>query len=139
MFKKILLPLDLTDKHEPVLNIAMELAKQSKGEILLLHVVEVIPGLLREEEQEFYTRLERAAQEHLRRFGQDLAQRQIPWRSEVVVGNRVRATADFASQQKVDLIIVLAPRLQPDHPAMGWGSLSWKVGLVAPCPVMLVK
>ncbi len=139
MFKKILLPLDLTDKHEPVLNIATELAKQSQGEVFLLHVVEVIPGLPREEEQEFYNRLERVARDHLGKFADVLAKRQIPWRSAVVVGNRVRATADYAAQNGVDLIIVLAPRLQADHPGTGWGSLSWKVGLIAPCPVLLVK
>ena len=44
MFKKILLPLDLTDRHAAALQLAAELARQGGGEVTLLHVVEVIPA-----------------------------------------------------------------------------------------------
>ena len=42
MFKKILVPVDLTDVHQPALDIAARLAKENDGEVTLLHVVEVI-------------------------------------------------------------------------------------------------
>jgi hypothetical protein len=61
VFKKILLPVDLTDKHLPALDVAADLAKQSGGEVLLLHVIEVISGLSMEEERDFYGRLEKRA------------------------------------------------------------------------------
>jgi nucleotide-binding universal stress UspA family protein len=69
MFKKILLPVDLTDKHGPALDLAADLAKQSGGGILLLHVIEVIAGLSMEEEKDFYGRLEKMARGHLKRLG----------------------------------------------------------------------
>jgi Universal stress protein family len=50
MFPKILWPVDLTDRHQQALDIAGELATQSRGAVTLLHVVEVVPGLSMEEE-----------------------------------------------------------------------------------------
>ena len=44
MFKKILLPVDLTERYEPALKAATELATQSNGEVVVLHVIEVIAG-----------------------------------------------------------------------------------------------
>ena len=55
MFKKILLPIDLSDRHDQALRLAVDLARASGGEVVLLHVVEVIAGLPGEEE--FYGRL----------------------------------------------------------------------------------
>jgi nucleotide-binding universal stress UspA family protein len=45
----------------------------------------------------------------------------------------------YAAEGKVDLIVLTAPRFDKNHPAVGWGSLSYKVGMLAPCPVLLVK
>jgi nucleotide-binding universal stress UspA family protein len=42
MFQKILVPVDLTDVHQPALNIAARLAQESAGEVRLLYVMEVI-------------------------------------------------------------------------------------------------
>ena len=36
MFKKILLPVDLTDKHKPALDMAARLAEQNGGTVTLL-------------------------------------------------------------------------------------------------------
>ncbi len=68
MFKKILAPIDLTDKHGPALNAAADLAKQAGGEIVLLHVIEVIAGLPLEEDKNFYGRLEQKARRTSRRW-----------------------------------------------------------------------
>ena len=77
MFTKIVLPLDLTDRHQPALAIAAEMARQSGGEVTLLHVIEVIAGLSIDEERDFYGRLERTTREHLNRQAKVLADRQI--------------------------------------------------------------
>ena len=60
MFRKILVPVDLSDRHGQALEIAARLAKASDGEVTLLHVIEMIPGLNLEEERDFYQRLEQA-------------------------------------------------------------------------------
>jgi hypothetical protein len=44
---------------------ATELAQQSGGEMVLLHVIELLHSMPRTEEKEFYDRLEIAAHEHL--------------------------------------------------------------------------
>jgi nucleotide-binding universal stress UspA family protein len=53
MFQRILLPVDLSDRHQPALNAATDLAAQSRAEITVLHVIEVIPGLPIEEDRPF--------------------------------------------------------------------------------------
>jgi hypothetical protein len=45
----------------------------------------------------------------------------------------------FARSLAADLIILTAPRLDPDHPEECWGSLSFKLGIFSACPVLLVK
>jgi nucleotide-binding universal stress UspA family protein len=139
MFKKILVPLDLTDKHKEALAITAELAKQSGGAVVLLHVVETIPGLPELEEKDFYNRLERTAQTHLESFAASLLAQGIPCLTQVVLGHRARETAARAKQIAADLIILTTPRFDPEHPIDGWGSMSWKIGLMAPCSVLLVK
>jgi nucleotide-binding universal stress UspA family protein len=139
MFKKILIPVDLTDKHQPALTIAAELAAKSQGEAALLHVIEVIPGLAFEEEKSFYGRLEHAAQEHLDRLGKLLEKQKVRWHPKVIYGNRTAATVRFAGDWQADLIILTAPQLDRTHPESGWGSLSYKISILAACPVLLVK
>jgi nucleotide-binding universal stress UspA family protein len=45
MFTKILVPVDLSNRHQQALEAAANLAKQSGAEITLLHIIEVITGL----------------------------------------------------------------------------------------------
>jgi nucleotide-binding universal stress UspA family protein len=90
MFKKMLLPLDLTDRHAHVLKMAGELASQSGGELILFHVIETIAGLAVEEEHAFYQRLERRARHYLERLGKQLGERKITWSYEIRFGHRVQ-------------------------------------------------
>jgi nucleotide-binding universal stress UspA family protein len=139
MFKNILLPVDLTDKHGPALDVAADLAKQSGGEIVLLHVIEVIPGLLMEEERSFYSRIEKTARQHLERLGGQLKQRAVRWRAEVLYGNRGPEVVRFAASSDIDLIVLTSPRLDPSNLGTSWGSLSYKISLMCQGPVLLVK
>lgn len=139
MFQRILLPLDLTDRHQRALDIAAEMATAGGGTIILLHVIETIPGLSLEEEKEFYARLERAARSHLDRWGKPLTKRNVAWQGEVRFGSRAAECVRSAQEVAADLILLIAPRLDPANPGAGWGSMSYKIGLLAPCPVLLVK
>jgi len=139
MFKKILLPVDLADKHGPALDTAADLAKQSGGEIVLLHVIEVIAGLAMEEEKDFYSRLKKTASGHLARVGKHLEHRKVPWRAEVLCGHRGPEVVRFAAETGVDLIVLTSPRLDPSNPGTGWGSLSFKISVMSACAVLLVK
>src|SRR5437773_2005670 len=95
MFQRILLPVDLTEKHERALNIAAEFAGRS-GEITLLHVIEVIPGLSMDEERAFYNRLERLARSHIDKLGSLLEKRKVSWKSQVLFGNRAQESIRYA-------------------------------------------
>jgi nucleotide-binding universal stress UspA family protein len=139
MFKKILLPVDLTDRHDQALEIAAELATQSGAGVTLLHVIETLAGASLEEERDFYGRLERAARAHLHRLGRQLDERKVSWQAEILYGNRAPETARHAAKTDADLIILTAPRFDPANPVGGWGSMSYKIGLLSPCPVLLVK
>jgi nucleotide-binding universal stress UspA family protein len=138
MFKKILLPLDLSDRHRRAVDIAVGLAKQSGGEVVLLHVIEVIPGLPMDEEKAFYGRLEKMARTHLEGVARRLSQHGVPWESKVTYGHRAREVADQADALATDLIVLTAPQIDAGNPS-GWGSLSWKIGVLCRCPVLLVK
>jgi nucleotide-binding universal stress UspA family protein len=137
MFKKILLPIDLSDRHQQALSAAADLARQSGGEVLLLHVTEVIAGL--EGEEEFYSRLERIARKHLEQLRERLAKQGLTARMEILLGNRGAEIVRYAREWKADLVVLTAPRIDPDHVSAGLGSLGYKVGIFAPCPVLLVK
>jgi nucleotide-binding universal stress UspA family protein len=139
MFKRILLPVDMSDKHGQAIQAAADLATQSGGEITLLHVIEVIAGLSMEEEKDFYRRLEKAARNHLSRLGQRLEERHVPWCAEIRYGNRAQEVVRYALERDGDLIVMTAPRIDPGHPDVGWGSLSYKIGILSSTPVLLVK
>lgn len=139
MFQHLLLPLDLTNRHGRAIEMAIDLARHHNGRVTLLHVIESIAGWADEEVDEFYKRIEKSAQEHLDRYGATLDERGIPWHARVITGNRVEEIAKYAEDNAVDLIILSAPRIDPENPSGGWASLSWKVSFLAPCPVLLVK
>lgn len=139
MFRKILLPIDLTERHQAAINTAMDLARASGGELLLLHIIEVIPGLPVEEEKDFYNRLEKRAKQHLAKLAEPLKRHNIPCREEVGFGNRVAGIVQFAEKHGTDLIVLTAPRIDPNQLGTSWGSLSYKVGILAKCPVLLEK
>lgn len=139
MFKRILVPLDMSDKHKRALGMAAELAKQSQGAVFLFHVVESIPGLKEDEEEDFYTRLEAGAVHHLNRYARTLEAQGISCHQQVMLGHRVPNTTNHAKKIKADLIILTAPPFDAKHPVGGLGSMSWKISMLAPCPVLLVK
>jgi universal stress protein A len=139
VFKNILVPVDLTDVHQPALDIAARLAKANDGEVTLLHVVEVIGEVWATEDREFYTRLEQMARDHLARLGHALEARGVPRREEVVFGHRAPEIVRYAGEGGADLIVLKSHRIDLENPAAGWGTVSYKVGILAQCPVLLVK
>jgi universal stress protein A len=139
MFQKILLPVDLSDRHGRAVESAARLAAQNGGEIVLLHVIELIPGLPFEDEKAFYGRLEKLAAAQLEKVSRLLKPKSVRCRHEILFGNRGAETIRYARENNVDLIIVTSPLIDPEHIAIGWGSLSYKIGLAATCPVLLVK
>ena len=139
MFKRILVPLDLSPNYRRAVETAAELAQQGGAEVTLFHVIETIAGVAVEEERNFYNRLEASAHTHLERAGDILKACRVHGRREVRLGHRAQEVLRFATEQSADLIVLSAPRIEPGHPETGWGSLSYKIGILAQCPILLVK
>jgi nucleotide-binding universal stress UspA family protein len=139
MFQKILVPLDMTFKHRRAIDTAAELAQHSGGEVILLHVIELIHGIPQTEEKAFYGRLETTAQEHLECQLTDLEARKIHCPKEVLFGGRAAEALRHAQNVRADLIVLTAPTIDLAHPEDGWGTLSFKLGILAPCPVLSGK
>lgn len=139
MFKRILVPLDLSPNYRRAVETAAELARQGGTEVTLLHVIETIAGIAVEEERDFYNRLQAAARAHLEQCGTILKACQVHGRGEVRLGHRASEILRFATETGADLIVMSAPRIEPGHPEVGWGSLSYKIGILAQCPILLVK
>lgn len=138
MFTSILIPVDLSDRNTEALKVAHGMAGVG-GKLTLIHAVELIPGLEREEEPAFYDRLEAAAQKKLGEQAAALeAQGQI---TEVVIeaGRRVEIIVGWAEAHDVDLIVLASHRIDPASPVKSWGTLSYQIGLLSPCSVLLVK
>ena len=138
MFERVLVPLDLSPRHLTAVDVAARVVAAG-GRITLIHVVEVIPGVGPEEDPDFYQRLEARALAHL-----ESAQARLEdagARGEVVLryGDRAREIVRQVEEAGADLVVLGSHRIDPDDPGAGWGTLSYKVGILAPCPVLLVK
>jgi nucleotide-binding universal stress UspA family protein len=139
MFRKILVPVDLADRHTTALEFAARLAGPGGGEITLLHVIELIHGLSKEEDAAFYQRLERKAKQHLDRLLTGLQERQVTGRPAIVFGERIAEVLRYAHQEGTDLIVLTSHAVNPADPGAGWGTMSYLIGIAAHCPVLLAK
>jgi universal stress protein A len=139
MFRRILVPTDLTDRGVKALDVALKLSGIDRPRITLLHVIETFRGLDFDEMKPAYQKLERkareimgAAVEHLPNAGRVVSQ-------EIVYGDRAEEIVKFATTQNMDLIVLASHRVNPLAVGPDWGTISYKVGLLAQCPVLLVK
>jgi universal stress protein A len=139
VFTKILVPVDLTDKHQQALDIAARLASESGSEVTLVHVVETIGDVWDAEERDFYDRIEGFARDHLAKLGRSLEAGHVPRREEILFGDRAREIVRYAMERGIDLIVLSSHRIDLQDPSAGWGTLSYKLGILAQCPVLLVK
>jgi nucleotide-binding universal stress UspA family protein len=138
MFRNILVPVDLTDRHGPAVAIAGQFAAGG-GAVTLLHVIELIHGVNRDDEPAFYDRLERSAKAHLDRLAAGLRAQSGEVTAEVIYGERGPAVVRYAAEKGTDLIVVTSHPVEFGQPGAGWNSLSYFIGIAARCPVLLVK
>jgi universal stress protein A len=139
MFKRILVPTDLAEATRHSLEIAIHIASQSGGKIYLLHVIETLADTDFKELEDFYLRLENRAYREMDRLIAAFPEATVETQQKVAYGSRSAEVVRFASGHAMDLIILNSHRIDPEDPARGWGTISHKVGILAECPVMLVK
>jgi len=141
MFRKILVPVDFTEKNEAAIQAAHEvLSGHEEAEIYLLHVIETIEHVEFDEMKDFYRGLEVRAEAKLARL-EERCREAGPARSyhDIQYGKRAEAIVRYAEDHSMDLIILSSHQVDRDHPALGWGTISYRIAIVARCPVLLVK
>lgn len=141
MFNHILIPTDLSDHARPSIELTRQLVEGRETEInvTLLHVIEEIAHATRNEFQSFYEDLERRSAAKLRELAKELESAEIPVARNIIYGKPAVEITRFADQNAVDLIVLASHTVDPAQPARGWGTLSYKLGVLASCPVLLVK
>jgi len=139
MFKNILVPTDFSDKDCHALAIGVKLSSMEKGKIHLLHVIEVIANTTFDEFKDFYERLEKKSFKDLNEMIASYETSRSDIVPAVIYGNRAQEILRFANENQIDLIIMKSHRIDVEDRAQGWGTISYKVGILAQCPVMLVK
>lgn len=140
MFRKILLPVDFTEKNEAAVRVALEMmASPGEGEVTLLHVIEVIEHLEPEEVEGFYRNLEARSAARMFALEERFKDAGVRARHEVLVGKRAETIVRYAEENGTDLILLSSHKVDRQHPALGIGSLSYRIAIVVNCPVLLVK
>jgi nucleotide-binding universal stress UspA family protein len=146
MFQNILLPVDFTAKNEAAIGVALDLARRSPAtpetppaEVYLVHVVETIEHMEFEEMADFYHKLEARAVAKLTVLVERFNAAGVRARYDVLFGRRPETILKHAADLRSDLIVLSSFRVDRDHPALGLGTISYKVAIIARCPVLLVK
>ena len=139
MFKNILIPTDLSEKSKKAMDIAVNLGSEEEGRITLLHVVEIIEGNDQEEFGEFYNRLRARAEKKMVDIAGRCESRNWSIDSQVLIGKRVNEIVRFAYEHDIDLIILASHRIDKIEPSEGWATISYRVGILSHCPVLMVK
>ncbi len=139
MFKHILVPSDLTQRNRKAMDIAVNMALENKATVTLLHVIETVEGADSDDFKKFYKQLGARAGKTIDKLISEYAREGLSIEKQIIYGRRVYEILNFADAHKVDLIIMSSHKLDPGNAAEGWGTISFKVGVLSHCPVMLVK
>ena len=129
----------LTERTEKALRLANMLASRNSARVTLLHVIEALDGLSFKELKPFYERLERKARTTMNELIRRAPERSASAAGAVVYGRRAEDIVKFAAANGVDLIVLASHRVNPSRVNRDWGTISYKVGILAQCPVLLVK
>ena len=139
MFTNILVPTDFTEKSHTALDIALKISKGEKFMVTLLHVIETIDDADGEEFDEFYSKLKERARQKIDEMAGLYPDHVGCIVKEILFGNRVREIVKFAHEKSMDLIVLSSHRIDRMEAAADWATISYKVGILAQCPVLIVK
>ncbi len=137
MFRRILVPVDFTKKNVRAVRVASRIGAERGAELTLLHVIERVDGGDARGLTGFYRKLESNAREKIQPLLAAVGKTRA--RAEILYGNRVNEILRYAEEKKIDLIVMSSHRLALKHPGENWGTISYKVGILSRCPVLLVK
>jgi nucleotide-binding universal stress UspA family protein len=138
MFSRILVPIDLSERNSAAVMQAAE-ALASGGVVILLHVIEEIEEVPREEFDDFYGEFRQRAEQLLAELRGKLEPREIAVETQVRMGRRGAEIVRCSREEGCDLIVLRSHALDPEEPMRGIGTVSHQVALAAPCGVLLLR
>ncbi|HEX6647239.1 MAG TPA: universal stress protein [Nitrososphaeraceae archaeon] len=152
MTSKILLPHDGTEISDKVLEKSKEFAKAFNAELYILHVIEHIPippSLILGNERQWIAESRRSIAKKLKegwlkmakeKINPVLEKENIKFNTSVLTDEQPLSEQilKFASDNKVNLIIVGSKRLNKISKIKALGSVSRKISENADCPVMII-
>jgi nucleotide-binding universal stress UspA family protein len=139
VFKRILVPIDLSDRNTRTIDVALPLARQNRARVTLCHVIQSVRDVPSAELRRFYRRLEASSTRTLARVAQRFTARDVPVDTLVCIGEPAREIVRLAAGRRIDLIVMGSHKVRAGRGAAGWGTISYKVGIFCRCPVLLVK
>jgi nucleotide-binding universal stress UspA family protein len=140
MFDHLLVPVRMGQLDGGPLEAALGLAKLSQARVTLVHVVEKVPGMPASDVRAFYEQLSEKAERELARTAKAFSREGIPVESTVVVGDDAAVeVVRLATKRRVDLIVMGSHTVRAEEQGRGFGTTSYKVGLMCQCPVFLIK
>ena len=152
MTSKILLPHDGTEISDKALDKAKEFAKAFNAELYILHVIEHIPippSLILANDRQWIAESRRSIAKKLKEGWLKMAKEKInPFLEKENIKFNTTVLTDeqpvseqilkFATDKKVNLIIVGNQRLNKISKIKALGSVSRKISENADCPVMII-
>jgi universal stress protein A len=138
MFQNILVPVDLTDKNLRAIETACDLALETGGGLTFLHVIETL-DLPFDEMAGFYERLEKEAVLRMAELAEPVVAAGVDVGQQIEYGKRAEQIVKFAEREAVEIIVLNSHRVKLEDPGSGWATLSYKIAILAQCPVLLVK
>ena len=139
MFQHILVPVDFSNKNKKAIDVAMRMAACSGASLTLLHVIQTVADVEFSELESFYRKMEKRAERALDKLAASSKKTSVSVRKEIIFGDRVKEILKYVTARKVDVVVMNSHRIDPKNLTQGWGTISYKVVLLCPSPVMLVK
>ena len=141
--KLILSPIDFSDPSHEALDTAAALASEMKSELLLVHVVPMLPRLpspaMIFNEAEFEQELHKDAEKRLTELTNTLAAKGLKSRFELGTANDVAMEIiRIGEHNQADLIVIATHGMTGWH-RLAFGSVTEKVVRLAPLPVLVLR
>jgi universal stress protein A len=140
MYRSILVPVDRSQRAARAVATAISLAaREVDAGVTVLHVVEIIKDTTYDDYRDFYDSLAAQARSEMDALLAPFDDAGVRVETEVVFGRRVKEILRVAEERGFELIVLQSHRIDREEPTKGWGTISHRVGLLAECPVLLLK
>jgi len=136
MYQNILVPLNESKFDEDAIETAVNLSKAFNAKITLLQVIELLP-LLQKDKEEEYKILKQKSDQYLPPIKQKLDQQNIPNEVKVKTGTPGFAICKYAEENNIDLIVM--PVYHVERTNIVVGSVAERLFKHSPIPVLFVR